>query len=325
MQTVEVAVDALSRIPDATLLSAPPDQTVDAVYTALAPIRFEGIALRAPAIVTTRQHSAMPVFVAIAHSASRQAQVAPGDNAIVIVNRIHGPQPWIVPLFPPRPAKRPMPSTDFPPAAASGQAGTPLGSTTVQHVDLKAARDLPLEPGHYAIRVVSYDWRSNTVLVRVDDSEVRATQHEGAAREALRAKWAQAGRGTADTLPHFVKSAQSPALEGVGVAAAFPLARVPSTGALPIYGVVRLASASVRSDAPVAVEAGHVILTRRGILNPIVLTFGLPLYASGGGMIEAYFAYDLSKVSKAPLPPAEYAAYFIVQEHTAGPYTITIQ
>jgi hypothetical protein len=325
MQSTQTAVDALSGIPDARLLAAEPGEATEAAYGALQGVAFDGIALRAPAAVARDAHSRIPLLVCISQSAARSGETPPGDNAVVIANRVDGAGSWIVPVYPRRPEKIPKPGArQAPPPPEGGEAARPARSTGAQYLDLRAAQGLPWEAGRYAIRVIAYDWRSNTVPIEIRDGNAASPQGE-AAREALRLKWAQAGRGTADALPHFVRSAQSPALDGIGIAAAFPQARAPSGGPLPLYGAVRLPSKSPRTDGPLAVEAGHVFLARRGSVEPIVLTFGVPLYAGAGGTMEVYFAYDLGAIAKDPMPPAEYAAYFVLGEHTAGPYRITIQ
>jgi len=323
MQSTQTAVDALSRIPEARLLGAPSDAT-DAAYDALQGVSFDGIAVRAQAAVAN--DARVPVLVCIAQSAERSSELPAGDNAVVIVNRVDGVGAWSVPVFPRRPEKIPRRTASTPPPPpAGGEAAQPVGSTAVQYLDLGAAQGMRWEAGSYALRVISYDWRSNTVPIQARGAGAPAASQDPAAREAQRLKWAQMGRGSAESLPHFVRSARSPTLEGTGIAAAFPAAPAASGASLPVYGTVRLPSKPARGDGPVTVETGHVVLARRGSVEPIVAALEVPLYAGGGGSMEGYFAYDLGKIAPAPLQPAEYAAYFVLREHTAGPYKVTIE
>jgi hypothetical protein len=321
MQSTQTAVDALSRIPEARLLADPSDAT-EAAYDALQGVTFDGIAVRAQAVVAKDR---VPVLVCIAQSAARSNEVPAGDNAVIIVNRVDGAGAWSVPLYPARSEKIPRRAPSAPPPPpAGGEAAQPLGSTAVQYLDLGSAQGMRWEAGSYALRVISYDWRSNTVPIQMRDAAAPAASQDQAAREAQRLKFAQSGRGAADSLPHFVRSARSPALEGTGIAAAFPEAAAASGATLPVYGTVRLPPKPARGDGPIAVETGYIVLARRGSLAPIALPLDVPLYA-GSGAMEGYFAYDLSKLAANPLPPAEYAAYFVLGEHTAGPYRIAIR
>src|SRR5262245_62217961 len=102
MQSTQTAVEALSRIPEARLLAEPRGAT-DAAYDALKGVTFDGIAVRAQAVVA--KGARVPVVVCIAQSAARSNEVPAGDNAVVIVNRVDGAGAWSVPVYPRRPEK----------------------------------------------------------------------------------------------------------------------------------------------------------------------------------------------------------------------------
>lgn len=320
VQTNQAAIEALSRIQDARLLTANAGDAEDEAYNALRRVSFDGIALRVPSAVP-RDRVDVPALVALSQSASRESQLPAGDNAVVVVNEVGGSKVWTAPLYRSNPAKIPDVQVPIPPTDPKTTA-VPLGSVQVKPLGLRAAGALPAEEGTYAVRVFIYDWRSNTATVRVGAGMTAAT---AAAQGQLLARGATVARGTPDALPHFVRSSNSPALEGDGVAAVFPQRPVAAGGALPVYGTVRSATANTGPAGNLAaVEAVHVLLVRPGVQTPIVVTLRVPLYLEGK-QAQGYFGYDLGRVARTPLPAGRYLAYVIAGTETAGPYALAIE
>lgn len=298
----QTAVDALMRVPDAALLKMPGPDLVEQAYRVLGGIRFEGIALRAPLNVRQGPQEPAPALVAISQPGPRAAQAPPGDNAIFFVNALGRPGQWIAPVFPVDPNKIPRRTPPVPP----GPDG-PDEITTVRHADLLALEALPQQPGDYAVRVISYYLRSNTVVVRLLPEQGGVPLAAGAAG------------GDLAVTPNPAAPGAPPVWRGDGAALSIP-ATAAASAAIPVQGIVRLPAGS----APLASMVAHVLLARRGSLQPLVATVPVSLRQAADGQLEGQFSTDLVQQSGGKLVPDRYAVFLIAAQYTAGPYLMKV-
>ena len=316
MSTVEQTVAALGELDDATLLRGDPYDVIRRAYGLVGPLTWTGLALRAPSAADVRHESRLPILAAFAQSGAREREVVAGDTAIVVVTALEGTGQWIVPLFPPPPLKIPDPDHQRPAPAAPADQST-IASTAVQRLDLKEHDAISWQAGHYAIRVLYWDWVSNTARVTLSGPPVQRAA-------ALLPHVASRGDVNAPTVfPNFFKTKYSPEAPAAGLALRLPNRPIPHGKPLPVFG-----SASVPAGAADVLPAS-ILLVRKNVLSPIVLDLDIPIFPEdrrpAGEMMSLYFAYDLNAVASAPLPSAEYQAYVIAGEHTAGPYPLTIE
>lgn len=318
MQPTQQIIERLGRIDDATLVGADESELLQQAYRALAFTEWEGLVLRAPASVDLNRGHGLPILVAWQQSANREREVVLGDNAVVIAERLGGKGLWVTPLFPPSILKIPKPGPR-PSPKPSADAAEPAGSMGVRRLDLIAERGLPQQAGRYAVRVISFDWISNTVPVVVRGPEAPAEPAAPAKTAAGRlASWGQRGP-------------RSPAAAGIGVALSpFPPA-VPRRGPIPAYGVLRVPASPAwlaAGEGPAAVLDGFLVLVRRGILGPVVLNIEIPIRvppATTPGMpVDAWFAYDLSALAAERLPASLWQVYTIVGGYIAGPVALNV-
>lgn len=313
MQSQKEIVDALAQISDENMLGMSAQDLIRSGYKALKGLRFDGLALRVTKHIEIGKHSSAPALIAMGQGAERPRQVPLPNNACFVVTRIGQGESWVSPAFPPPSGKIPMPPGKQ--AAPPPPMNSSMRITGVEWRDLRALGVLPWEPGRYALRIISWDWLSNTVLITLAD--------QNAVPKAPGVVTASGPPGTPDALPSFVRGPNSPALEGIGVALSMPPAPVKEGAPLVARGSLRL-----KADAewPKTADGATVIpvqlvLARLGIVMPIVIDLKLLLSGvrnpKAGDEVEAYFSVDLDKINASPLPIAEYQAYLIAGEYVS--------
>ena len=315
MQTRPQALAALTELDDSTLLRGSSSEVVQKAYRLLSRIRWEGLVLRAPGTADTTKTTGFPILVAFSQSGTRGRQVKPGNNAIVVVNRLDGKGVWIVPMFPPATLKIPMAQDEGldPPIEEADSTTT----TVVERLDLKTLESLPWVAGQYVIRAINFDWLSNSVTTTlVGSPAARAT-------EPVAPLMARGDVNATAKLPYFFKSKYSPELGTTEVALRVPSRPMAQSKAIPVFG-------AIRTHAPTHdIIHGSVILVRRNILRPIILALDIPVFPEdrkgSGGTVDLFFAYDLNTLITAPLPSAQYQVYLIAGEHIGGPYPLAVQ
>jgi hypothetical protein len=313
MQTHQQVVEALARITDDALLGTPRDDLVERAYTALDRVSFDGIALRAPQRIDLRKSASAPVLLVAAQDAQRAGRVPLPANAFFLITHVGPGGQAVSPAFPEPAHKIPLPDQETPPPPSSP---SPTARTTgVEFRDLHAAKALPWEAGRYAVRVLAWDWTSNVVTITL----------AGDASTKPASIVAASGPAEPGGLPSFLKVPESPALGAPGVALALPSTPVKAGTPVVARGGLRLAADSEwpkTADGTTVVPA-TVVLTRLGILTPILIDVRIPLPAgtdlSPGREVEAYFSVDLAKSRTSPLPAVEYSVWLVSGEHLAGP------
>jgi hypothetical protein len=291
MQPNQEIIEKLGQIDDLTLAGADEPQLLEQAYRVLAFTEWEGLVLRAPAAVALGREPGLPILVAWQHNAIREREVVLGDNAVVISNRLDGKGQWVTPLFPPSTLKIPMPRPRRPPPRPSADAAEPVGSMGVKRLDLKSTGGIPWQAGRYAVRVVSFDWVSNTVPMVL-------------------------------TGPEASSPPPAPGLGELGLELSPLASPVARGGPIPVRGSLRLLA------GPAAGVSGYLVLVRRGVLSPMVLELEIPIRAPAGAPrgapVDAHFAYDLNSLAGGPLPASRWQVYAIVGRHTAGPVTLNL-
>jgi hypothetical protein len=318
MQTHQQVVEALARITDEALLGTPRDDLVERAYQALDGVSFDGIALRAPQRIDLPKNASAPILLVAAQDAQRAGGVPLPANAFFLITHVGPGGQAVSPAFPAPAHKIPLPNQKTPPPPSSP---SPTARTTgVEFRDLHAAKALPWEAGRYAVRVLAWDWTSNVVTITLAG--------DASAKPASVA--AASGPAEPGALPSFLKVAESPALSGAGVALALPSTPVKAGTPVVARGSLRLAADSEwpkTADGTTVVPA-TVVLTRLGILTPILIELRIPLPAgtnlSSGAEVNAYFSIDLGKSVRAPLSAVDYRAWLVSGEHASGPVPLQI-
>ncbi len=325
MQPNQQIIQALGRIGDATLVGADEPKLLQEAYRALAFSEWEGLVLRAPASVDLDGAQGLPVLAAWRHGASREREVVLGDNALVIANLVGGKGHWVTPLFPPQVLKVPKPGRRPPPKTDG--AATPAGSMGVRRLELKSAGGVPWRAGRYALRIISYDWVSNTVATVLTGPQPPVPPGQSA--EDRLATWSARGRGTPGVFPNFGREPRTPTLSAAGIALSQPTAPIQRGGPIPVYGVVRLPVGSgwqTGRQTPASVEDAFFVLVRRGILGATVLDIEVPIWvpAGTGALAEGCFAYDLRALAGERLQAGRWQIYAVAGDYTAGPVTLDL-
>jgi len=290
MQTTQQIIERLGQIDDATLVGADEPQLLQQAYRTLVFTEWEGLVLRAPAAVDLGRDPGLPILAAWSHGANREREVVLGDNAVVVVNRVDGKGRWVTPLFPPSIVKIPTPDPE-PVPTPPADAATPAGSMGVKRLDLKSEGGIPWQAGRYAVRVISFDWVSNTVPIVL-------------------------------TGPAASPEPRAPGPGELSVELGPLASPVARGGPIPLRGSVRVLA------GPAALVNGFLVLVRHGILSPTVLELEIPIHAPAGtppgAPVDAHFEYDLNSSAGGPLPASRWQIYAIVGEHIAGPVALNV-
>lgn len=331
---------ALAGLPDRQLKDTPAPQLRNDAMRAAARLQWDGIALRVPEAVDLATDTTLPVLAAVSQTAQRGQAVPLGRHALVVTVGLDHFIRSAVPLYPPPAHKIPMPRRTEPALKPDppepGETPAPMaqvtGTKSFTTLDLRAADALPWAPGRYAVRVVVLDLASRTAQVRLAGGNAKmpadalpVLDTSALKRQAL----AQRGRGEPNRLPNHLKLPNlSPVLGAPGVALSVPGKPQAAAGPVPVVGTVRLplAVSADAGDTPVAAARGTLMLLRPGVLNPLLLDLELPLYPlpTAPGQAEGHFAVDLVRLRGSPLAPADYQVWFMLAEHLAGPYRLTV-
>lgn len=330
MENRQEVIDALQQIDDGALLSLAEDDLTDRAYDALAVLSFQGIVLRAPQQVDLSQQGPLPVLAAISQSGERAADIPMPDNAILICTRFGSRGRWLSPLFPTQFDK--IPPLHQPIDVAQPvleETDVPLSITAVEYLDLQQMGVGSSTTGLYDLRVISWDWLSNTVIIEVDNAEKPSDSHfePFAASGGEPSQEKQTDAGPVPSLPCFEETPLSPTVEPTGIALSVPSSPVALGQPIPVYGTSRLPfraeMGQAREDSTLIVP-GILVLARKGILNPILLDIDIPLVQDAPSSTHGWFAYDLNMLAGNSLPAAEYRVYVLAAGHSAGPYVLEV-
>ncbi len=318
MQTQQEVANALAKIRDEELLDAAEASLVKSGYQALKQVRFDGLVLRAPAHVELRTHTSVPTLVAMSLGAERADQVPLPDNAALLVTRLGSGERWVVPAFPPPEGKIPLPPSRRP--KPPPPANPTMRVTGVKRLDLIELKALPREPGRYAVRILAWDWQSNTVVITLAEG--------GAVPGPAQARLLSRPPSVPEAVLDFFSNQEKPMLEGRGVALSLPTAPVKEGTPLLVRVALRLKAEAgwPRTADGATVIPSHVVLTRRGRVMPLILELPIALPADRevvpGSEVEASFSVDLDRLASSPLPAADYQVYLVAGESVSAPVSL---
>jgi hypothetical protein len=231
----------------------------------------------------------------------------------------------------------------------TGPRPTPLqarGNSNVGYrFDARRLLGLPWVPSRQALTVIVYDWTSNTVTVRLERPGAEVA--EPAPIPFDRAWQLVAGHPRRAKLPSFIRSPQSPKVDGEGVRVSVPEQAV-AGAPLVVQGTARVkvlpgsvVSPPPRAELdPVPWEPGAgvevpramlrvmLLLVSKDVIDPPRIDVEVPVFGKDavrpGDVVDAYFGIDLNQHLQDPVPPGEYLVYAVCGEHLAGPQRMVV-
>jgi hypothetical protein len=268
-----------------------------------------GIAIGAPRSVVARDE--LPLLVAMHQTGVRNWQVDPKQNFVVVATNLDTAQVRVArPLAPGKREQTPRPSgTGTPPAGSLAEQVTNL----VERLDVAGLWAQGLPPGRYALRVIVYDWLSNTVLV-----DWRPAKQTPAVDTA---PWA----------PGLLAAARDEAATREGVFFHLP-ERVPAGAPVPLRASVSLPAARVtrmrlEGEANTRLVPATLLLVALDDPMAFDLNIGVPMKSGPqpADRINVLFATDVREAQSAELSAGTYRAYLIVGANIAGPVSIVVE
>jgi hypothetical protein len=253
---------------------------------------FEGLAIAGPKKVDLAKRDVVPILMASVESGLRQWEIAAEKNHVLVAVNLRTGRVHAGPAYPLPHGKRPGPVEDEPKPEGLMAEATITGTASF---DLRRIAGLPDGGASYAVTLISFDRKSNTIRVDVtgpaDSNEAPASVDP------------EPGDGG---LPSYRKEADSPPLPRRGVAMVFGTA-----GQSAVYASFRVEAESEILAAAVAVfERNKPSARLAAVVAPATLD---------GPEATGYFALDL-KERLAGFPPAgEFVAYALLGTHTSGP------
>ncbi|MYN19904.1 hypothetical protein GTP81_24465 [Rugamonas sp. FT107W] len=316
MQSQQEIAAALMRISDQELLRTPLAGLPALGYQALTGQRFEGLALRAPAQVDTDASHALPLLVTIGQGSERARQVPLQRNAFVFVTRLGRGDSWATRAFSTPEGKILGPASKRPAPPPPDKSISVLG---VEARDMLRLGMLPREAGRYAVRMIAWDWVSNTVSVtltgaRADgapQTQAPATQWLTTYRHSLEP--APGPVGLEDSRPSLTLMVTRDTTHTDAPLVANGSVRVPHDAEWP------------RSASGLSAVPAHLLFVRPDVVQPVVLALLLapPRGPTTSGMVEAYFSVELDR--QHGMPVSAYQGYLVVgdQISAAAPFEMT--
>lgn len=319
MQDQAEIVKALRSIGDGTLNSAAKEDLERQGYQALSGRSFDGLALRVPGRVDFRKQSTLPAIIAVEQSEERARAVPLPQNGVAVITRLGSGGCWFAMPYALPANKNPLPPGKEPPPPPPLPGASDMRIQGVRVADLRGEK-MPWEAGRFAVSVISAEWKTNTEIVALSDSD--KSPAPGVPRKIK----GRIGPGAPDALPSFVKGSNHPELKGAGAALNLPANAVPSGIQVPAFGSLRLkrdAEWPVTEDGKAAIPV-TILLKRPGILYPIAINIEAPVSVSGSDEAQAWFAVDLRAAAGQPLPAGKYFVYLLAGEHLHGPSTLEL-
>lgn len=303
----EAGRKALSSQLSARLGAARPMEAPDqASPTSLPPVLALGLPSQWPA----ERAAELPLLLGLRTTGLRDWQVNIQRNLQVCVTSLDTGHTWTHQLGgSPKRAHEPVPSAHGEPPAAGFAASH--GSRVLRFSRLQGGMREPWPAGRYAVRVLNYDWVSNTRLLVLTGTPSAAGPAPRPAAPALSAERDDAppGVGLRLQLPGQVKAG---AALPVQVTLRLPVERVtmaPQAGA--VQGAVLL---------------GSLLLVRRDadLLQPLPLALPVRPVSSQGEVAKS-LAFDARSVMPGALERGPHQAYLVFGEFVAGPVPFNVE
>jgi hypothetical protein len=310
MQSQQEIAATLMRISDEDLQRTPLAALPTLGYRALSGQRFEGLALRAAARVDIGTQHVLPLLIAIGQGSDRARQMPLPRNAFFFVTRMDRGDGWAIQAFTEPEGKIPMAPGKLPPLPPLSQSVSVLG---VEARDMQALGVLPREAGRYAVRMIAWDWVSNTVPVTLT----------GARKDSA----PRAPSPTTQWL-HTYRPMPARALgpEGSGPGLALTVTRDTSRADAPLVarGSMRMERDADWPRSPRGFRAipAHLLFVRPNIAEPVVLSLllepSVKITSKQAYVVEADFAVELDAPGLRGMPVSAYQAYLVVGDQISA-------
>jgi hypothetical protein len=312
MQSQQEIAATLMRISDEDLQRTPLAALPALGYRALSGQRFEGLALRAAARADIGTQHVLPLLIAIGQGSDRARQVPLPRNAFVFVTRLGRGDGWATQAFTEPEDKIPMEAGELPPPLSK-----PVSALGVEARDMQAQGMLPREAGRYALRMIAWDWVSNTVPVTLTgarkDSAPRAP--------APATQWLSTYR----LMPVRALGPIGPEEGRPGLALTVTRDTTHADAPLVAHGsmhIKRDAEWPLDSASGLSVIPAHLLFVRPNIAKPVVLSLLLEpsvgVAPTKADMIEASFSVELDAPGLRGMPVSAYQAYLVVGDQISA-------
>lgn len=304
VSTSDQIADDILRLDDASFHGFGARQS-SAIAARLADLRFEGLAIQAPAELDLARWTSLPVVVASGRTGLRAWEVDFDRNAILVaVNLKSG----AILAGPAHPSPEAPSFHDDPPRPRPTRVNATSRSYGAYGFDLRRALDLPWKPGAYAVTLISHDWVSNTVVTRL-----------AARDEPAPAPWLPARAGEAEGIEFTLPSSEaSPAAPyPVRAAVRLPLAPRSIVTAPPEH------APGLRALVPATLAVLAMDWQRPSRVDVAIPILGAAPMAPGQ-IAEGSVTIDLRDRLGAPLSAGSHLLYFIAGRHIVGPKRIAI-
>ena len=345
MNGKQQALETMASLKSDSLYEMDEDVLAGAVTNKLRTHEFEGLIIRGPDDVNLATRDHVPLLFVAKQSFSRSQEVALADNAVILAVDSGSGEVWFGPAIDQFEEKIPMPSEGSMSIADQVRAEAdedelPLSMTLVERIDLNALTGLPVEPGRIAMTMISFDWASNTVLSELTEPGVQ-TESRLSIDDAMSIMESLPSGDDADNqLPGYRRAEYSPTLGAPGVALRVA-ERYEAGSGVPVYGAVQVrlhpewVLEEVGDDVgevaldllPDAVIPAAVVITRKDVLEPIVIDVRIPIFDPAGPDIgqnvTGFFSLDLA--TKTELAAGHYMAYLFSDRFAGGPYPINVE
>jgi hypothetical protein len=161
----------------------------------------------------------------------------------------------------------------------------------------------------YAVTAISYDWVSNTTVIR-------------------QSKPAEPAATLSMVRSSFLESNSAPApSSNAGLSLAVPASVVPGAPIRVVGGISAPAlSVSLVDEAPNRqnkLMLAHLLLIKLDSPQPMLLSLGVPV-ALNEGHVSGSFTFDLSRRPEAEMLKGDYQVYLVSGRTVIGPHRLTI-
>ena len=211
-------------------------------------------------------------------------------------------------------------------------------NTRIYHLDARNILNLDWDSGQWALTMVNYDWRSNTVLTRLSSDDADDGEHmSGTSLAEARSLVELLG---AAGISRFEKKPESPALDDEGAVLAGPAQVDPSdTSALlrgslrthlPSSAIVDAVDGAGDGGIPAAVLSAALLVIKRDELRASRIDLAIPVFSAEplktGDVVDAWFELDLADTDLlATVAAGETMLYLVAGEHMSESLAINAE
>jgi len=307
-------------------------QRKNALTDALGKYEFQGVAIRGPAHIDLRERETLPIVALVSSTIRREREYGFRPNCVVVAVHLESGKAFVGSGFRPSPSKRPS-TTRQPRGSKPGETIGASRSRGVYVLDLRQLLHLTKIPGSYAVTLFSYDWRSNTTVVRVTSDEELASP--GSRPSELRMRGASPA-----AFRSYGRGPRSPIVEGCGLGIALGRDRVSrAIPKWPLYGTVRLKvdaqhlvnpsvgvnpseSSDVRGRRVRSIVPVTLLVVGKDRKLQRIVSLAVPVFSKGalqpGDVVEAFFEINLGVILGEHLPSGTLCIYGISDRYVSS-------